>query len=632
MRQKFKFKFLLWSLIWILGITTLASCSDEDIWYPDTMSYETFNIDNAKGHFLYDEAEKEWHFIFDNSNEVLGKSFMCTDSPEVIVANMKDTFKSLKDDVIINGKANFMYVKSQTVGNQTFQSYYYKLEIENAQIIDNAKAKTRSIDDDALPCGTIGTTAPAWLFSRSSYQTPIYGQADFRVFVHIVRSSSGIGYSNSIATPLIEKLNSYYNIHNISFSLIGTDYIDSDKYNLMTKKEAENHGSGLYSINTCSNAINLYVISDGTNLGGLLGVADDIPGTAAIINSADYAKFTVAHEVGHCLGLYHTHHGTAERGSLPELVNGSNAILAGDYIADTPADPNIWSGGLYAGGNKTDANGDKYNPDPRNIMSYSFNRYQNLFTPGQVSYISQSINYSQNLKNTGTFSKFSISGPDFIEGEGKYTLNATTGCSSTWNVTLETFTSKNSSPTSIVLSSGNGTTYLLSNPNQEAISQRYTITVTKRNTYGAEAKYTKTVYHIKPSAKTGTLTWGTSANNAPGYNGTLDLEKGASYNKIKVYQGGSISFIYKDVCGAESYNDSYFNFNLNDRHFTKGQANHIFTCESYTTAGSYTTQLVLYVGNTIKVIPIMIEVMQVPNTPLTPYEEQENQKETDLDN
>ena len=85
------------------------------------------------------------------------------------------------------------------------------------------------------------------------------------------------------------------------------------------------------------------------------------------------------------------------------------------------------------------------------------------------------------------------------------------------------------------------------------------------------------------------------------------------------------------MCGAESYNDSYFNFNLNDRHFTKGQANHIFTCESYTTSGSYTTQLVLYVGNAIKVIPITIEVMQVPNTPLVPQEEQEEQKETDLD-
>ena len=51
-----------------------------------------------------------------------------------------------------------------------------------------------------------------------------------------------------------------------------------------------------------------------------------------------YATSTVAHEMGHCLGLYHTHNGTGDNNGTPELVNGSNSSTAGDYITDTPAD------------------------------------------------------------------------------------------------------------------------------------------------------------------------------------------------------------------------------------------------------------------------------------------------------
>ena len=61
-----------------------------------------------------------------------------------------------------------------------------------------------------------------------------------------------------------------------------------------------------------------------------------------------YATSTVAHEMGHCLGLYHTHNGTGDNNGTPELVNGSNSSTAGDYITDTPADPNRWNGfGVY---------------------------------------------------------------------------------------------------------------------------------------------------------------------------------------------------------------------------------------------------------------------------------------------
>ena len=88
------------------------------------------------------------------------------------------------------------------------------------------------------------------------------------------------------------------------------------------------------------------------------------------------ATHVISHEMGHILNLYHTHHGTVyETGGDPnqcaELVNGSNADVCGDYVEDTPADPNIsgevnssciWTNPLY----KFDSNHDPYTPNLKN--------------------------------------------------------------------------------------------------------------------------------------------------------------------------------------------------------------------------------------------------------------------------
>ncbi len=102
---------------------------------------------------------------------------------------------------------------------------------------------------------------------------------------------------------------------------------------------------------------------------------------------------TFPHEVGHFLGLYHTH-GTSNCGSLTdELVDGSNCATRGDDVCDTPADPNLLgidcdryvvnSSCVYTG-TEVDANGDSFAPDTRNIMSYSRKACRQHFSAGQL--------------------------------------------------------------------------------------------------------------------------------------------------------------------------------------------------------------------------------------------------------
>lgn len=92
---------------------------------------------------------------------------------------------------------------------------------------------------------------------------------------------------------------------------------------------------------------------------------------------------TLAHEFGHVLGLMHTHTGNGS-----ELVDGSNCDISGDLLCDTPADPGLNAGNVdwvtctYIG-TATDANGDIYQPDVENIMSYS-PCGRSTFSPGQI--------------------------------------------------------------------------------------------------------------------------------------------------------------------------------------------------------------------------------------------------------
>ena len=457
---------------------------------------------------------------------------------------------------------------------------------------------TRAVinEEEALTCGTPAPAPPSWMLSRatnSSYtEIDITKRYEFRVHVYIV-NGSGQNYPTELAYSIISNLNNYYANTGISFTLEGVDKIENDYYTEVHYSTAEN----IYTLMHKSNAINIYTIA-GSSL-GVAGLAGNIPSNYFLVQSSYALQPTLPHEMGHCLGLYHTHHGTSDNepsSGGKELVDGSNSLTAGDYIIDTPADPCLWSAdGRYIG-TITDANGDYYNPDPTNLMSYSTARTN--FTTAQIVRMHDAIQNTTALRMACTIKNLEIEGPTYLGSSATYSIDCEDNYDVDWTVVCETFTKRNSGATSTETSHYSGNSFILNNKDVNATSQRYTLTATITSPSGQVNTITKKVYHVLPSVNTGLLRWG-SESSSGNYYGELDLNGYTSpSNPVKIHRGGTLNFYYSDVSGGYSYqHPEYYTFTLMDNYgiFTKAtNAPHIFTCNR--DAGVGTTSLVLFVG------------------------------------
>lgn len=136
------------------------------------------------------------------------------------------------------------------------------------------------------------------------------------------------------------------------------------------------------------NAIDYYIVNNLWSSGGssVLGMALGIPSKTLIMNQNYVTTPISAHEMGHCLDLWHTFQGTKPGTSgCAENINGSNCITCGDKVCDTPADRGFGT-----------ENG--YTPDLNNIMSY-YTSTSARFTEGQKSRMKTSIFNNSVLTN-----------------------------------------------------------------------------------------------------------------------------------------------------------------------------------------------------------------------------------------
>lgn len=279
------------------------------------------------------------------------------------------------------------------------------------------------------------------------------------VFFHIVRESDGTGGINPAnINVILQNLNEAFNPHRIYINNFGVDFIDSSTYyNLAT-----NEFNGLISINNISNAINFYLV----NSAPYAGRAQDILSKNLVVVNNSALSPTSPHELGHCLNLWHTHHGRGcdDTNGCTENINGANCSSCGDFVCDTPADPCVL--GLIDN-NCQYTGGGGFSPDVTNIMSYG-GWCRTNFTEGQSNRIRNALLYSSTLQSVVNNNGCTI--PKLI---GDYTVcNSSYGTtyslqnggnSVSWNVSsnLQIISSSNTSITvRPINSSTNGAGYI----------------------------------------------------------------------------------------------------------------------------------------------------------------------------
>nr|WP_321223291.1 T9SS type A sorting domain-containing protein [uncultured Psychroserpens sp.] len=229
-------------------------------------------------------------------------------------------------------------------------------------------------------------------FYQKSLQRSSTAISSVPVKVHIIRTDEGLGgFTPQEIDAIINDMNTYYENAFLEFFLCeAINYIDdTEYYNFSTDEQA-----ALTNANNTDNVINIYFANSVSTAdgGGLCGYAF-FPGGPEIImmdNTCAVNGSTMPHEMGHFFGLSHTHGNT--NGTLTtELVDGSNCDTDGDFICDTPADPQLGFGNVNGScnyvGTETDANGDDFVPNPLNIMSYSRKSCRTEFSMGQYARI-----------------------------------------------------------------------------------------------------------------------------------------------------------------------------------------------------------------------------------------------------
>jgi hypothetical protein len=210
-----------------------------------------------------------------------------------------------------------------------------------------------------------------------------------RIYVHVVRRTDGTGgQTPQQVAEALGFLDADFNPQNIFFVWdCNIDYINNDGfYN-------SNGTPGIFNVNSNPDGIDIYFFRDqpAPNADGN-GRAQDIGATAFYVMGNYWnppfgslvRSHVTSHEMGHCLGLYHTF----EQLFCLELVDESNCTTCGDLVCDTPADPCICFDLTAAPDcqwtlNVTDAQGDPYDPDETNIMAYSHPDCYEFFSAGQ---------------------------------------------------------------------------------------------------------------------------------------------------------------------------------------------------------------------------------------------------------
>jgi hypothetical protein len=238
----------------------------------------------------------------------------------------------------------------------------------------------------APACPTLGICdVPAVRDSWISAQ-PISLNIHFNVFAN--SDGSNPAATQASVDAQAATLNSDFAPVGISFCAT-TTFINDTTYRQYSSATEEAPMKNLYA-DSPATKLNVYVVNtsdfggrgtfpwDPEALGNLGGIEIDD-------NAFGPGQSTLTHEVGHNLGLWHTHHGVSEVSSCSvcyERADGLNADTTGDLAGDTDPTPTNFTCGGPGGNDPCSAT--PWGPtDPQNYMGYAGDPCWSEFSPHQ---------------------------------------------------------------------------------------------------------------------------------------------------------------------------------------------------------------------------------------------------------